>query len=65
MGIGIEDVFDVGLAVGDIKGLDFGHGNEQANHGLISVDIGHGFSWVSGIRMDAKLFVNKTFDAGL
>lgn len=64
-GVGIEDIFDIGLAVFEIQSLDFGHGSEKTDDGLVGIDIGHGLLRVSGMRMHAELSVDKTLDAGL
>ena len=50
--IGIEDIFDIGFAVGEVESFDFWHGSEEANNGLIGVDVGHGFFRVGGMRFD-------------
>lgn len=63
--VGVKDVLGVSLAVGDVEGLDVGHGSEEADDCFVGVDVGHGFLGVGGVRMDAELFINDAFDAGL
>ncbi len=55
----------VGLAVGDVEGLDIGHGGEEADDCLVGVDVGHGAFGVGGVGMDTQLPVDKPLDAGL
>ena len=64
-GVGVEDVLGVGLAVGDVEGLDIGHGGEEADDCFVGVDVGHGALGVGGVGMDTQLPVDKPLDAGL
>ena len=63
--VGIEDVFDVGLAIGEVQGLDIWHGRKHANNGFIGVNIGHRVFGVSGMRVNAEFTVDEAFDASL
>ena len=63
--IGVEDVFDVSLAVFEVQGLDIWHRSKQADDGFISFDVGHGFLGIRGMRMDAELLIDEAFDASL
>ena len=63
--VGVEDVLGVGLAVGDVEGLDIGHGGEEADDCFVGVDVGHGALGVGGVGMDTQLPVDKPLDAGL
>ena len=64
-GVGIENILNIGLAIGEIQSLDVWHGGEHADDGLIGIDIGHGMFRVGRMRMDAELTVNEALDAGL
>lgn len=63
--VGVEDVLGVGLAVGDVEGLDIGYGGEEADDCFVGVDVGHGALGVGSVGMDTQLPVDKPLDAGL
>ena len=42
LGVGIEDILYVGLAVRNIESLDIRHGGEEADDGFVGFEVGHG-----------------------
>lgn len=64
-GVGIKDILNVRLAIGEIQSINIGHRDKKANDGFVGFDVGHRMLRVSRMRVNAELAVNETLDAGL
>ena len=63
--IGVKNILNVGLAVGEIESLDVRHGGKHADDGFVGFDVSHGMLRIGRVGMNTKFFIDEAFDAGL